>query len=213
AFTRLLRSSTHDRYNAMAHDNARNEPEDRCRAFRALHSAPNGFIMPNAWDAGTAAILARSGFAAIATTSAGIAFSLARPDYDARDPQVAVARDVMFDRIGEIVAMSDVPVNGDLEAGYGANPADVADTICAAIDAGLAGGNIEDKDPRTGQLFDDDRAAERIRAARAAIDARSSSFVLTARTDVFLTARADVEAAIRRARRYRDAGADVIYPA
>jgi 2-methylisocitrate lyase-like PEP mutase family enzyme len=206
------RSTTHERHFDMA-GNDRTRNEERRRAFKALHAAPNGFVMPNAWDAGTAAILTRSGVAAIATTSAGIAFSLGRPDYDVRDAHLAIARDAMFERVGEIVAVSDIPANGDLEAGYGAEPADVAETIRLAIDVGLAGGNIEDKNPRTGELFDDDRAAERIRAAREAIDARGSAFVLTARTDVFLTARGDAEAAIRRAKRYRDAGADVIYPA
>src|SRR5262249_21283699 len=149
-------------------------------------------------------------FAAIATTSAGIAFSFGRPDYDVRDPQLAVARDAMFERIREIVAMSTVPVNGDLEAGYGADPADVAETIRIAIDVGLAGGNIEDKNPRTGELFDVEHAAARIRAAREAIDARESAFVLTARTDVYLTARSNIDDCIRRAHAFRAAGADVI---
>src|SRR5215831_2488009 len=108
--------------------------EAKRHTFAALHAAPDGFIMPNAWDAGSAALLARSGFAAIATTSAGIAFSLGRPDYDVRDPRLAVARDAMFERIREIVAMSELPVNGDLEAGYGADPAAVAETIRIAID-------------------------------------------------------------------------------
>jgi 2-methylisocitrate lyase-like PEP mutase family enzyme len=196
----------------MTESRSTNIAEAKRRAFRALHAASRGFVMPNAWDAGSAAILTRSGAAAIATTSAGIAFSLGRPDYDVRDPRLAVARDAMFERIAEIVAISDLPVNGDLEAGYGVDPADVAETIRIAIDVGLAGANIEDKNPRTGELFDDDEAAERIRAARAAIDARGSAFVLTARTDVFLTARGDSATCIRRAHRYREAGADVIYP-
>src|SRR5262245_41251937 len=122
--------------------NDRAKSEERCRAFKALHAAPNGFVMPNAWDVGTAAILARCGVSAIATGWAGIAFSLGRPDYDLRDAQLTVTRDAMFERVGEIVAVSDIPVNGDLEAGYGADPADVAQTIRLAIDVGLAGGNI-----------------------------------------------------------------------
>jgi 2-methylisocitrate lyase-like PEP mutase family enzyme len=190
-----------------------NSAETKRSAFKALHGSASGFVMPNAWDAGSALILSRSGFAAIATTSAGIAFSLGRPDYDVRDRHLAVARDAMFDRIREIVALSDLPVNGDLEAGYGDDPEDVAETIRLAIDVGLAGANIEDKNPRTGGLFDADVAAERIRAARTAIDARSSAFVLTARSDVFLTPRGDPDDCIRRANRYLEAGADVIYPA
>src|SRR5262245_59874656 len=129
-------SNDDDQERAMTSNDRTNE--ERRRAFGALHTASTGFVMPNAWDAGSAAILARAGFAAIATTSAGIAFSLGRPDYDVRDERLAVARDAMFERVREIVAISPLPMNGDLEAGYGAEPEDVADTIRAAIDVGLA---------------------------------------------------------------------------
>src|SRR5437868_1960274 len=103
-------------------------------AFQALHAAEHGFIMPNAWDAGSAAVLAATGFPAIATTSAGIAFSLGRQDYAVTDAGLAVPQAVMFDRIREIVAATDLPVNGDLEAGYGDTPEAVAETIRQAID-------------------------------------------------------------------------------
>src|SRR4051812_15716676 len=89
----------------------------RAQTFNALHKAARGFIMPNAWDAGSAVILAAEGFDAIATTSAGIAFALGKPDYGA-DPRVAVSRDEMFEAMRRIVAAVPVPVNGDLEAGY-----------------------------------------------------------------------------------------------
>lgn len=179
-------------------------------AFRALHAQPRGFVMPNAWDAGSAAILADAGFPAIATTSAGIAFSLGRPDFDVRDRSMAVPRDLMFERIREIVDAVTVPVNGDLEDGYGGTPDAVADTIGLAIAAGLAGGNIEDHDPRAGALYDEALAVERIGAARAAIDAAGSGFVLTARTDV----RPDgdgLAACVRRLALYREAGADCLF--
>ena len=186
----------------------------RHEAFRALHSRSPGFIMPNAWDAGSAVILAEAGFPAIATTSAGIAFTMARPDYDERHAHLAVTRNEMFDRAQQIVRAVSVPVSGDLEAGYGDRPEAVASTIAMAIDAGLSGGNIEDKNPQTGALYDETLAAERIAAARATIDASGVVFVLTARTDPFLTATENPLAeSIRRANRYREAGADCLYPA
>src|SRR5262249_29126101 len=124
-------------------------------AFKVLHEASSGFVMPNAWDAGSAIILARAGFPAIATTSAGIAFSLGRPDYNVRDTRLAVTKEDMFGRIRQIVEAVDKPVNGDLEAGYGDEPEAVADTIRAAIEAGLAGGNIEDKLPGAHGLYEE----------------------------------------------------------
>lgn len=184
--------------------------EQLAAGFAALHEGASGFVMPNAWDAGSAIILARAGFPAIATTSAGIAFFLGRPDYDVRDARLAVPRHMMFERISEIVDAVGLPVNGDLEAGYGDRPEIVAETIQMAMDAGLAGGNIEDKRPDAEGLYEEELAVERIRAARAAIGA--SSFVLTARTDAFQTGDPNASrTAIRRANRYREAGADVLY--
>ncbi len=168
--------------------------------------------MPNAWDPGTAVILEDAGFDAIATTSAGIAFALARQDYDVRDLRLAVPRDVMIDRMRQIVEAVSVPVNGDLEAGYGDSPQVVAETIRMAIDAGLAGGNIEDKVPGENALYSEALAVERIVAARAAIDASGAEFVLTARTDaLFAQNEAAVEACIRRGNLFREAGADCVF--
>src|SRR5262252_5030440 len=112
----------------------------RAAAFRQLHEARAGFVMPNAWDAGTAIILAEAGFSAIATTSAGIAFSMGRADHTVPAGATPVSRSEMLDRIRQIVAAVDIPVNGDLENGYGDRPETVAETIRLAIDAGLAGG-------------------------------------------------------------------------
>src|SRR5579859_7711006 len=125
------------------------------RAFMALHQTPGGFIMPNAWDAGSAIILAGEGFSAIATTSAGIAFSLGRPDYQVDYPRLALDRGEMFAKMAEIVRAVDIPINGDLEAGWGETPEAVARTIDMAIDIGLAGGNIEDKIPGVAGLYDE----------------------------------------------------------
>jgi 2-methylisocitrate lyase-like PEP mutase family enzyme len=166
--------------------------------------------MPNAWDAGSAIVLAEAGFAAIATTSAGIAFSLGKPDHAVPGGATPVSRSEMFDRIRQITAAVDIPVNGDLEAGYGEQPEAVAETIRLAIAAGLAGGNIEDY--ARGALYDEELAAERIAAAREVIDASGTEFVLTARTDgQLLSHPASLADGIRRANRYRQAGADCLY--
>lgn len=185
-------------------------------AFLALHHADSGFVMPNAWDAGSAVVLADVGFPAIATTSAGIAFSLARPDNDPRLARLSVTRAAMFERVRQIGDAVTVPVNADLQDGYGETPDDVASAIQFAIDSGLAGANIEDKHPLRDGLYDERAAVERISAARAVIDAAGVPFVLTARTDAFLASPDDaasaLHTAIRRCSRFREAGADCLYP-
>lgn len=180
----------------------------KARAFQALHLAQTGFILPNAWDVGTALVLAAAGFPAVATTSAGIAFSLGRPDYQVADPRLAVSRDEMLRRSGEIAAALAVPVNADLEAGYGDTPEAVAETVRLAVAAGLAGGNIEDARPGGG-LYDEALAAERIAAAR---EAGGDRFVLNARTDALQDGAPEALAGcIRRANLYRAAGADCLF--
>jgi 2-methylisocitrate lyase-like PEP mutase family enzyme len=182
------------------------------QVFKALHAA-GGFIMPNAWDAGSAVLLAEQGFKAIATTSAGVAFSLGKPDYGVESPGLGVTRAEMLARAAEIARAVRVPVNADLEAGYGDAPEAVAQTITFAIEAGLAGANIEDRMSGERRLYDEGLAVERIAAARQAIDAKGSAFVLTARTDCFLLGAADaLKDAIRRANLYRAAGADCLFP-
>lgn len=180
----------------------------KAAAFRALHEAETGFILPNAWDVGSALVLAAAGFPAVATTSAGIAFSLGRPDYQVADPRLAVGREAMIARAGEIAAALRVPVSADLEAGYGDKPEDVAQTVRLAVAAGLAGGNIEDAKPGGG-LYDETLAAERIAAAR---EAAGDAFVLNARTDALQDGGpAAAAAAVRRANLYRRAGADCLF--
>lgn len=180
----------------------------KAKIFRDLHAQTKVFLMPNAWDAGSARMLASAGFSSVATTSAGIAFSLGLPDYEG-----AVTRTEMLDRVREIARAVNVPVSADLEAGYGAEPERVAETIELAIVAGAIGGNIEDftGDP-SAPLFDMSLATERIRAARAVADASGIPFTLTARTDCYL---ADVMSpfseAVQRANRYREAGADCLF--
>ena len=173
--------------------------------FRELHDG--SFVMPNAWDAGSAILLADAGFPAIATTSAGIAFSLGAGDHTLPDGAPSVSREVMFERIRQITDAGSVPVNGDLENGYGERPEEVASTIRLALDAGLAGGNIEDYDGR--DLYDEALSVERIVAAR---EAGGTEFVLTARTDGQLLKQPTLLAdSIRRANLFREAGADCLY--
>lgn len=175
--------------------------------FKKLHCGPDLLLMPNAWNPGSARMLAAAGFAAIATTSAGIAFSFGLPDYEGR-----LSRERMLQAIRQIAAALDVPVSADLEAGYGASPETVAETIALAIDAGVVGGNIEDYCGDTGSLYDAELAVERIRAARAAADSSGIPFTLTARTDCYL---AQVEQpfaeAVKRANAFREAGADCLF--
>ena len=145
---------------------------DKAAALLALHEGP-GFVLPNAWDVGSARILERAGFPAIATTSAGIAWASGVADGGALD------RDTMLAHIDRIVAGVGVPVSADLESGYGTTAHEVGQTVARAVDTGVVGANLEDA--VEGRLFNIDEAAERIAAARAA--APRGSFVLNARTD------------------------------
>ena len=175
---------------------------DRAAALLALHTGP-GFVLPNAWDAGSARILEQVGFPAIATTSAGIAWACGVPDGGALD------RDAMLGHIARIVDAVGVPVTADLEAGYGANADEVGRTVASTLELGAVGGNIEDA--VDGRLFGVDEAADRIAAARAA--APSGTFVLNARTDTYFAGTSgDVFAAtVERATRYVEAGADCVF--
>jgi 2-methylisocitrate lyase-like PEP mutase family enzyme len=182
---------------------------DRAAAFVALHRAPEGFVIPNAWDAGTARILEQVGFPALATTSAGIAFARGVPDGE-------LDSEAMLEEVERIAGAVDCPVSADLEAGYGGTPGEVARTVLRAVEIGVVGGNIEDAVPRSpGSLFGIDEAAERLAAARAA--APPGTFVLNARTDTYLTrppGRSDEDVfaeTVTRAERYVEAGADCVF--
>ena len=175
---------------------------DKVAALLALHSGP-GFVLPNAWDAGSARILEQVGFPAIATTSAGIAWSLGVPDGG------ALNRETMLEHVGRIVAAVRVPVTADLEAGYGDTADDVGETVALAATLGVVGANIEDARPDG--LYGIEEAVDRIMAARAAAPHRT--FVLNARTDTYFSGAAgDVfEQTVERAVRYVEAGADCIF--
>lgn len=181
---------------------------ERGHRLRQLHTTDSIFLMPNAWDAGSALMLASLGFPAIATTSAGVCFSLGFPDQEA-----AVSREAMIERIGSVAAAIPLPVSADLQAGYGANAEEVGYTIRKAIAAGVVGANIEDLSGNPSQpLFALEHAVERIQAARHAADASGIPFVLTARTDAYLAGASQPFAvAVERCNAYREAGADCLF--
>jgi 2-methylisocitrate lyase-like PEP mutase family enzyme len=170
--------------------------------FLALHAGP-GFVLPNAWDAGSARTLEHVGFPAIATTSAGIAWALGVPDGGRLD------LDMMLEHVGRIAAAVDVPVSADLEAGYGDTPDDVGRSVARAAELGVVGANLEDQ--VGGQLFGIDEAADRVAAARAA--APRGTFVLNARIDTYFGGVPGDPFAetVERAIRYVGAGADCIF--
>ncbi|MGW3285978.1 isocitrate lyase/PEP mutase family protein [Streptomyces sp. NPDC001002] len=175
------------------------------------------FLLPNAWDVGSAKVLEAAGFSALATTSAGVAFSLGRPDHDffadaaAAGGDGRVDRSTMLARVREIAGGVSVPVSADLEDGYGEAPEVVAETISAALAAGVAGGNVEDfTGERARPLYRYDLAVERIRAAREAVDGHGEPFVLVGRTDVLLVG-GSLDECVRRANAYLAAGADCAF--
>jgi len=178
--------------------------------FRQLHRGPGVLILPNAWDVASARIFEDAGFPAVATTSAGIAFSLGYPDGQ------RIPRDEMMARISRIARAVNVPVTADVESGYGSTSEDVAKTTRELIEAGVAGMNLEDATGRTDQpLHPLELAVEKITAAREAAVHLHTQFVINARTDVYLlpggNADADYFEALRRLAAFRDAGADCVF--
>jgi 2-methylisocitrate lyase-like PEP mutase family enzyme len=176
-------------------------------AFRKLHEA-GCFVIPNPWDVGTARYLRHLGFQALATTSSGLAFSHGLPDAD-----WAVPRDVVLRHVGEIVESVELPVNADFESGYAHDPEGVNESVRLCVATGVAGLSIEDTTgDRARPLYELPLAAERIRAARAAIDETGSDVLLTGRAECFLVKHPDaLRESIRRLQAYAEAGAHVLY--
>jgi 2-methylisocitrate lyase-like PEP mutase family enzyme len=176
----------------------------RRRAFRQLH-AEGCFVIPNPWDTGSARYLQGLGFKALATTSSGAAWSRGRPDG-------GMSRDEVLAHLREIVAATDLPVNADFENGFGADPAAVAESVRLAVATGVAGLSIEDAtgDPAR-PLFDIEVAVQRLRAARAAIDANGGDTCLVGRAENFIAGRPDLDDTLARLRAYAAAGADCLY--
>jgi 2-methylisocitrate lyase-like PEP mutase family enzyme len=178
---------------------------EKAAAFRALHEREGAFIIPNPYDAGTARILEHLGFEALATTSAGFAFSIGKRDN-------SVGRDAVMEHARAIVSATDLPVSADLENGFGEDPETVAETFRRAAAAGLAGGSIEDSTGRREDpIYDHGLAAERVRAAVEAVRSLPFPFTVTGRAENYLWGRPDLKDTIQRLQAYQEAGADVLY--
>lgn len=187
--------------------------QQKAQEFHNLHTNDGCFLMPNAWDSGSAKMLVATGFKTIGTTSAGVAFSLGRPDNIFCSAGARVDRESMISEVHAIASSVSVPVNADLEGGFGDSPEIVAKTIQLAIDAGAVGGNIEDyTGVEESPLYETSLAVERIQAARETIDASGMPFVLVGRTDRLNINQPDgFSEAVLRANLYREAGADCLF--
>jgi 2-methylisocitrate lyase-like PEP mutase family enzyme len=180
------------------------DPCRRSETFRELHRA-GCFVMPNPWDVGSARLLAQLGFQALATTSAGFAWSMGRPDN-------GVSLEEVLGHLRAVVQSVSVPVNADFEGGFAREPEGVGVNVSVATTTGVAGLSIEDSTgDAVNPLFEFNHAVERIHAAREAIEASGTGTVLTARCEAFLVGRPDLDETIRRLAAYANSGADCLY--
>jgi 2-methylisocitrate lyase-like PEP mutase family enzyme len=178
---------------------------EKARTFRALHERDHAFVIPNPWDIGTARLLAQLGFEALATTSAGYAFSIGQRDY-------SLTRDRVLGHATDLVSATDLPVSADLEGGFGDDPETVADTLRLAALTGLAGCSIEDSTRNPNEpIYEHQLAVDRIRAAVEVIRDLHFPFTLTARAENHLVGRNDLKDTIKRLQSYQEAGANVLY--
>jgi len=178
--------------------------DDRRREFRRLHET-GCFVLPNPWDVGSARVLVNLGFKAVATTSAGLAWSLGR-----RDNEISV--ELSLSHLRTIAAAVEVPVNADFEDGFARDPLGVAANVWAAVETGIAGISIEDSTgDQAAPLYDFTLAVERIKAARKAIDDSGTGVLLTGRSEGFISGRPDLAETIKRLLAYAEAGADCLY--
>ena len=182
----------------------------KAEAFRAMHDRSRILVLPNAWDAMSARVIEEAGARAIATTSAGVAFSVGYPDGE------AIPRDEMIAAIARIARVVTLPVSADIESGFAHDAREVGETVRRVIDAGAVGINLEDQvHEGAPRLYDLDVAVERVRAAREAADSSGVPLVINARTDVYLLGIGEpnerFEHAVRRANAYRKAGADCLF--
>lgn len=177
---------------------------DKRAAFRRLHEA-GCFVIPNPWDVGSARYLQHLGFKALATTSSGFAWSMARPDN-------AMSRDDVLAHLKSIAGAADIPVNADFEGGYADDPEGVARNVTLAVATGIAGLSIEDSRRNAdAPLYDFAQAVERVKAARRAIDGTASDVFLTGRSEGFIVGRPDLAETIKRLTAYAEAGADCLF--
>jgi 2-methylisocitrate lyase-like PEP mutase family enzyme len=178
---------------------------EKAFAFAELHKRPGTFIIPNPWDVGSARLLQHLGFEALATSSAGYAFSIGKPDNK-------VARDDMLVHAASVAAATDLPVSVDLENGFGDAPAVVAETIRLAAATGAVGGSIEDAtERRDDPIYERAVAVARVQAAAEAAHNLPFPFTLTARAENYLNGRPDLKDTIERLQMFQEAGADVLY--
>ncbi|PFH12202.1 2-methylisocitrate lyase-like PEP mutase family enzyme [Collimonas sp. PA-H2] len=178
---------------------------EKAKVFQQLHARAGAFIIPNPWDIGSARLLALLGFEALASTSAGYAFSRGLLDG-------AIGREQMMAHLTELAATTSLPFSADLENGFGDSPATVAETIRLAAATGIVGGSIEDASGRReNPIYPLELAVERVRAAAEAARALDFPFMLTARAENFLVGRSDLADTIKRLQAYQEAGADVLY--
>src|ERR1043166_845557 len=178
---------------------------EKAAAFVKLHRNDGTFLIPNPWDVGSARLLAHLGFEALATSSAGYAFSIGKRDN-------AVGREAMLAHAAAVAAATDLPVSIDLENGFGDAPEIVAETIRLAAATGAAGGSIEDANRRRDDpLYERALAVDRIRAAAEVVRSLPFPFMLTARAENYLVGKPDLKATIERLQMYQEAGADVLY--
>lgn len=177
---------------------------DKRATFRKLHES-GCWVIPNPWDAGSAVLLQSLGFKALASSSAGMAWSMARPDNK-------VERDDVLAHLRALTAVTDIPVNADFENGFADDPDGVAANVAKAVETGVAGLSIEDSTGnKDAPLYDFDLAVQRIKAARAAIDKTGSGVLLTARSEGFFVGRPDLDETVKRLKAFAAAGADVVY--
>jgi 2-methylisocitrate lyase-like PEP mutase family enzyme len=176
---------------------------EKGKVFRELHEREGAFIIPNPWDIGTARLLAHLGFEALATTSAGYAFSVGQRDD-------AIGREEMMGHVAQLASATDLPVSADLRNGFGDSPETVAETIRLAAKTGLAGCSIEDR-ATDRSIYELELAVARVRAAAEAAHALPFTFTLTARAENYLVGRPDLDDTIKRLQAFEEAGADVLY--
>jgi len=178
---------------------------EKGEAFRKLHEKGSCFVIPNPWDQGSARILEHMGFKALASSSAGFAFSIAKPD-------LGITKASLMTHLTGVCQATSVPVSADLQNGFGNDPEDVAVTILQAAKSGIVGGSIEDASGDGGNpVYPLELAAERIRHAAVAARSLGFKFTLTARAENYLYGRADLKDTIRRLQAYQEAGADVLF--
>jgi 2-methylisocitrate lyase-like PEP mutase family enzyme len=181
--------------------------QSRAAAFQMLHQRSGIFVVPNPWDAGSARVLESLGFEALATTSAGLAFSLGKPDGHA-----SMTREETLRNVQSIIQATALPVSADLENGYGDDPRVCAETILLAANAGLAGGSIEDATGKPDDpIYPFELAVDRVKAAVEAARSLHYPFTLTARAENLIYGRPDLKDTIKRLEAFADAGADVLY--